>query len=99
MELVAQLRRFTLLGAEKLSSWWRQSLWAKALLLLSALLVAVLVFALLNALITAFATPPLSGASLAPQPVAGVFADINGDGLVDYIVEAEVILNKGPLAP
>jgi hypothetical protein len=94
MELVSSLRSYTLRGAEKISSLWRQSLLAKGLLLLSALLLALLVFAALNALLA-----PAPAANLAPQTIQGIFADVNGDGLVDYVVQAEVIINQGPLAP
>jgi hypothetical protein len=94
MEVVAHVRNYTLRGAEKLSSLWRQSVLAKGLLLLSALLLALLVFAALNAVLR-----PAAVANLTPVTVEGVFADINGDGLVDYVVKAEVIVNKGPLGP
>lgn len=96
MESAAKWREQTARGMEKLSGLRRQSLVVKATLALSALLLAVLVFALINAW-----NPPASGvtSSAAPQQVSGVFADINGDGLVDYIVNAEVIVNKGPLVP
>jgi hypothetical protein len=94
MEVVAHVRSYTLRGAEKLSSLWRQSVLAKGLLLLSALLLALLVFAALNAVLR-----PAAVANLTPVTVEGVFADINGDGLVDYVVKAEVIVNKGPLGP
>ena len=96
METVGKLRSGTLRGAEKLTALWRQSLGAKVVVVLSALLLAVLAFMLIAAL-----SRPAAGftGSTDPQQVEGVFADINGDGLVDYIVNAEVIVNKGPLGP
>jgi hypothetical protein len=96
MEVVGKLRTETLRGAEKVTALWRQSLGAKVAVALSALLLAVLAFVLMAAL-----ARPQAGftGSTAPQQVSGVFADVNGDGLVDYIVKAEVIVNKGPLGP
>ena len=96
MEVVANLRGQTTRGVEKVAGLWRQSLAMKVALALSALLPAVLAFALISAW-----TARAEGytGSVAPMQVSGVFADVNGDGLVDYIVSAEVIVNKGPLAP
>jgi hypothetical protein len=94
MELVSNLGGFTRRGAEKLAGLWRTSLPGKALLAGSALLVALLVFGVLNAVAAPATTPALTS-----EQVAGVFADVNGDGLTDFIVNAEVIVNKGPLAP
>ena len=94
MELVSTLRGYGRRGAEKLSSLWRTSSVTKAVLIVSAVVVALLVFGLIDAL-----AAPVTAANLATQSVSGVFADVNGDGLTDFIVNAEVIVNKGPLAP
>jgi hypothetical protein len=92
MELVGQLRSATLRGAEKISSVWRGSVPGRVLLVLSAVLLAVVIFAILSTLLTPSAAPNIAG-----EQISGVFADVNGDGLVDYIVNAEVIVNNGPL--
>ncbi len=94
MEKVSTLRGFGRRGAEVLSNLWRKSSVAKALLIVSPVVAALLLFGLFDALAAPAAAP-----SLATQNVAGVFADVNGDGLTDFIVNAEVIVNKGPLAP
>lgn len=94
MAFVSNVRDTTQRGAEKLSGLWRASLGGKVAVVLSAVLVALLVFSVISAL-----AAPASRPSLAPQQISGVFADVNGDGLTDYIVNAEVIVNKGPLGP
>jgi hypothetical protein len=94
MELVAELRGMAARGAERLSALWRTGTPGKALLVVSVLLMALMGFGLVEAL-----AAPETAPSLTTQPVAGVFADVNGDGLTDFIVSAEVIVNKGPLAP
>ena len=35
------------------------------------------------------------GTTMNTQNITGVFIDINGDGLVDYVTSAEVIINNG----
>ena len=35
------------------------------------------------------------GTTMSTQNITGVFIDINGDGLVDYVTNAEVIINNG----
>jgi hypothetical protein len=92
MELVAHLRSATLRGAEKITTVWRGSVPGRVLLVLSAVLVALLIFGFLNALAGPAVAPSATG-----EQISGVFADVNGDGLVDYIVNAEVIVNNGPL--
>jgi hypothetical protein len=92
MELVTQLRSATLRGAEKITTVWRSSVPGRVLLVLSAVLLALLIFGVLNAL-----AGPAVAPSAAGERISGVFADVNGDGLVDYIVNAEVIVNNGPL--
>jgi hypothetical protein len=32
------------------------------------------------------------------RPVAGVFADVNGDGALDFIVDARVVFSPSPLS-
>lgn len=36
-------------------------------------------------------------AHLEPIRVEGVFVDLNGDGLIDYVVTGDVVLNSGTL--
>ena len=35
------------------------------------------------------------GTTMSTQNITDVFIDINGDGLVDYVTKAEVIINNG----
>lgn len=37
--------------------------------------------------------------TLPTQHISGLFIDVNGDNLPDYIWSAEVIFNPGPLSP
>lgn len=60
--------------------------------------IVVIVLALLAAgAFLVVGDPPGAAAYVLPAPVAieGLFVDINGDGLVDYVIYAEVFVNDG----
>ncbi len=62
-------------------------------MLRAALVALVLVGLLVTAAYAVSAQPRDPWAGLPVQQIQGVFADVDGDGLVDFIIEARVIYN------
>jgi hypothetical protein len=64
-------------------------------MLLLALVIVSLAIGVLAGLWIAGSSAPV----LPTQHISGLFLDVNGDGLPDYIWSGEVIFNPGPLSP
>lgn len=65
----------------------------KKMIIVGVSAIILMVFAFGMTYMDAVTAPPSPFANLPVETVHGIFVDINGDGRLDYVVEAKIILN------